>query len=179
MQVHITQTPGITLFQIQDWVREKLGLRISTTVAERIRQAPANEFLATSRKRNRKVLFSAFEAAFCAFYRLNDGKTILTDDPLLEEGRSIRAAQGISENDLRLSNEWMHKFKTRHGIQQHMLHGEADSVDRAQLAVNRMELKELIGQYSPRDVFNFDESVLFYRLLPNKTLTAVKRNGRK
>ena len=78
--------------------------------AERIRQAPANAFLATVRKRNRKVLFSAFEAAFFAFYRLNYGKAILTDNLLLEEGRSIRAAQGISENDLRLSNGWLHKF---------------------------------------------------------------------
>ena len=83
VQVHITRTPGIKLFQIQDWVREKLGLRISTTAAERIRQAPANAFLATGRKRNRKVLFPAFEAAFFALYRLNGGKAILTDDLLL------------------------------------------------------------------------------------------------
>ena len=42
-----------------------------------------------------------------------------------------------------------------------------------------MELKQLIGQYSPRNVFNFDESALFYRLPPNKTLSTVKRNGKK
>ena len=159
VQVHITRTPGIKLAQIRDWVREKIGLRISTMAAERIRQASANALLAMGRKRNRKVLFPAFEAAFLAFYRLNDGKAILTGELLLEEGRSVRAAQGISENDLRLSNGWLHKFKTRHGIQQYGLHGEADSVDRAQLAVNRMELKELIGQYSPRDVFNFDDQL--------------------
>ena len=94
------------------------------------------------------MLFPAFEAAFFAFYRLNDGKEILTYDLLPEEGRSIRAAQRISESDLRLSNGWLHKFRTRHGIQQHVLHGDADSVDSSQLAVNRMELKELIGQYS-------------------------------
>ena len=117
VQGHITRTPGIKLLQIQNWVREKLGLRISTTAAEWVRQAPANAFLATGRKRNRKVLFPAFEAAFFAFYRLNDGKAILTDDLLLEEGRSIRTAQGVSENDLLLSNGWLHKFKTRHGIQ--------------------------------------------------------------
>ena len=69
------------------------------------------------------------------------------------------------------------KFKTRHGIQQHVLRGEADSVDRAQLAVNRMDLKELIGKYTPRDVFNFDELDLFYHLIPNKALATVKRNG--
>ena len=42
-----------------------------------------------------------------------------------------------------------------------------------------MKLKEMIGQQSPRDVFNFDESALFYRLPPNKTLATVKRNGKK
>ena len=110
VQVHITRTPGIKLFQIQDWVREKLGLWISTTAAERIRQAPANALLATGRTRNRKVLFPAFEDAFFVFYRLNDSKAILTDDLLLEEGHSIRAAKGISESDLRLSNGWLHKF---------------------------------------------------------------------
>lgn len=118
------------------------------------------------------MLVSAFEVAFLAFYRLNDGKIILTDELLLEEGRSIRAGQGLSENDLRLSTGWMHKFKT-HGIQQHVLHGEADLVDRAELAVNQMELKKMIEQYSPRDVFNFDESALSYRLPPNKTLATV------
>ena len=91
-------------------------------------------------KHNQNVLFSASEAVFLVFYRLNDGKAILTDDLLLKEGRSIRAAQGLSKNTLRLSNGWLHKFKTRHGIQKHVLYGEADSVDRAQLAVNRMEL---------------------------------------
>ena len=111
VQVHITRTAGIKLFQIQDWVREKLGLRISTTAAERISQALANAFLATDRKQNRKVLFSAFEAALFAFYLLSDGKAILTDDILLEEGRSIRAAQGISEDNLRLSNGWLQNLR--------------------------------------------------------------------
>ena len=111
VQVHITRTPGIKLFQIQDWVREKLGLRISTTAAERIRQAPSNAFLVTDRKRNQKVLFTAFEASFFTIYRLNEGKAIFTDDLLLQEGRLIRAAQGISENDLRLSNGWLQKLK--------------------------------------------------------------------
>ena len=70
-------------------------------------------------------------------------------------------------------------LRVRHGIQQHVVHGEADSVDCAQLAVNRMDLKELIGQYSPRDIFNFDESALFYRLSPKKTLATVNRYGKK
>jgi hypothetical protein len=180
VQVHISRTPGIKLRQIQEWTRQKLGHTISTATAERIRRAPDDAFVGRSeRKRNRPVLFPIFEAAILAFYRLNDGKAILTDELILEEARTIRAAQGLTEKELRLSNGWLHKFKTRHSIRQFTLHGEADSVDRSELAVNRIELKELIGQYSPQDVFNFDESALFYRLPPNKTLATVKRNGKK
>ena len=57
VQVRITRTPGIKIFQIQGRVRDKLVLQISTTAVERIHQAPDNVFLATDRKRNRKVLF--------------------------------------------------------------------------------------------------------------------------
>ena len=60
-----------------------------------------------------------------------------------------------------------------------MLHGDVGSVDRAQLAMNRMDLKWLIEQYSPRDGFNVDEAALFYRLPPNITLATVKRDGKK
>jgi hypothetical protein len=73
----------------------------------------------------------------------------------------------------------LEKFKLRHGIKQHVLHGESDSVDRAELSVSQREIMELIGQYSPQDVFNFDESALFYRLPPNKTLATLKRGGTK
>ena len=37
----------------------------------------------------------------------------------------------------------------------------------------------MIGHYSPRVVFNFDESALFYRLSPKKTLATVNRYGKK
>ena len=83
--------------------------------------------------------------------------------------------QGLSENDLHISNGWLHKFKTQHCIQQHALQDEADSVDRGQLAVNKMEFEELISLYTSRHVFNFDELALFYHLHPNKTLATVKR----
>ena len=63
----------------------RLG-RIFSTAAERVRQVPENAFLETGRKRNQKVMFSAF----LALYRLNEGKAILRDELILEEGRLIR-----------------------------------------------------------------------------------------
>ena len=181
LQLHIKRTPGIKAVQDREWVEVQFRTTISRATAERIMAAPNDAFVGMSdgRKKSRRVRFPRFEEAFLSFYRLNDGKAILTDELLLEEGRSIRAAQGIQESDLKLSSGWLQKFKQRHNIKQHTLHGEADSVDRAALALSRIELKTLIGQYEPVDVFNFDESALFYRLPPNKTLATMKRNGKK
>ena len=43
----------------------------------------------------------------------------------------------------------------------------------------RSEIRSLIEQYSPSDVFNFDEAALSYDLPPNKTLSTVRNNGKK
>ncbi len=45
-----------------------------------------------------------------------------------------------------------------------MLHGESGSVDRVALEENRRELQNLIEQYAPEDIYNFDETGLFYRM---------------
>ena len=41
------------------------------------------------------------------------------------------------------------------------------------------EIRSLIEQYSPSDVFNFDETALFYDLPPSKTLSTVRNNAKK
>ena len=43
----------------------------------------------------------------------------------------------------------------------------------------KYEIRSLIEQYSPSDVFNFDETSIFYDLPPNKTLSTVRNNGKK
>lgn len=131
------------------------------------------------RVKNRRVKFPEFEGAMLSFFTLNDGKSVLTDDLLLKEARTLRSVNGIHEDDLKLFNVWLHKFKARHNIRQHMLYGEAASVGTADLVVSRMELKDFTCKYAPEDIFKFDESALFYRSPSNITLATVKQSGKK
>jgi hypothetical protein len=94
----------------------------------------------------------------------------------LEKGRRLLEKHGAS---LSLSNGWLDKFKKRNGIRSCVLHGEEGSVNKLELEEHRRILQEVLSQYSPKDVFNFDESALFYRLQPNKTLATSKLKGRK
>ncbi len=143
----------------------------SAASARRLMQAPMEAFAGPpGRKKQGRVRFPEFETSILRFYRLNDGKAIITDALLLEEAKAIRDSLKIPESELLISNGWLEEFILHHGIEQHVLHGESDSVDRAELSVSQREIMELIGQYSPQDVLNFDESALFYRLPPNKHL---------
>ena len=51
--------------------------------------------------------------------------------------------------------------------------GESNSVDEDIVIDWKAKLAELVKDYAPKDVFNGDETGLFYRMLPTKTF-AVK-----
>ena len=48
------------------------------------------------------------------------------------------------------------------------INGEARSVDKL---MNGSTLPNILSTYNPNDVYNVDESELFYKLLPSKSLT--------
>lgn len=70
------------------------------------------------------------------------------------------------------SEGWLSNFKERHGITFKSIQGEAAAVDLKSVDAWREKvLRKVLVEYSPSDVFNIDETGLFWRLLPNKTMT--------
>ena len=78
------------------------------------------------------------------------------------------------------SDKWVLNFKRRHGIWCLTLHGEAASVESMTVEDYRESFQELAKEYEPRNIFNLDETALFYKLTPNRTLcNQAKANGVK
>lgn len=71
---------------------------------------------------------------------------------------------GDSHERLNLSEGWLTAFKKRCGLKEFKRHGEAGSADLADVEHERMRVQELIAKYGYRlkDVFNMDETGLFY-----------------
>ena len=67
------------------------------------------------------------------------------------------------DGQLILSNGWLSRWKGRHGIFGVRLHGEAGDADQQGVARAQRELPGIIEKYQPEDVFNIDETGLFYR----------------
>nr|XP_037286028.1 tigger transposable element-derived protein 4-like [Rhipicephalus microplus] len=69
------------------------------------------------------------------------------------------------------SDGWLDRFRKRHGLVFRAIAGEAAAVDEVTCNDWRLtNLKEILQDYDPGDVYNVDETALYYQLLPQKTL---------
>ena len=60
-----------------------------------------------------------------------------------------------------------------------MLHGEAASILLESLPAKYYHLQQVISKFDSEDVFNTDETKLFYYIMPNHTLTTKATLGKK
>ena len=76
---------------------------------------------------------------------------------------------GGEENFL-ASNEWLRSFCSRHQIKHANLHGESDEVDQNVCIVWRQTiLPSIIKGYHPSDIFNCNETSVFFHAVNNKS----------
>lgn len=67
------------------------------------------------------------------------------------------------------SRNWCGSFVKRNGMRSIRLHGEAGSVDPVAIEARMAELRTELRPYRPANIFNCDETGLFFKLLPKRT----------
>src|SRR5271170_4764425 len=78
----------------------------------------------------------------------------------------------------RFSNGWLAGFQARKGVKNRELHGEDGSVEDKAL-MEMIAVRQALGAYSPRDIFNCDESALYWKRVPDRSVTTRSLPGRK
>lgn len=96
-------------------------------------------------------------------------KAIPMSGPLLKS-KAKEIAESLGYHSFRASDGWLHKFRNRHNITFKTISGEAASVNPEDVVAFFDKIPSLLRGYSAHDVYNADETGLFYRALPNKTL---------
>lgn len=82
--------------------------------------------------------------------------------PLLKE-KALKFASDLSLSDFKASNGWQNSFLKRNNIVLKVQSGERASVDNTVVDNWRKKIGEICEGYSPSDIFNMDETGLFYR----------------
>ena len=98
---------------------------------------------------------------------------------VLLQGQAVKFHQQMRPDgpEFVASNGWLHRFKKRHGIGCVGINGEIKSADTgaAQEFIPELEKYIMDNNYTDMQIYNADESGLYYRILPSRTL-ALKRN---
>ncbi|KAF5369186.1 hypothetical protein D9615_009952 [Tricholomella constricta] len=90
--------------------------------------------------------------------------------------------QGVPEDErLALSDGWLTALKRRCGLRNFKRHGEAASADIRDIEHERERLRELIRKhgYRLKDIFNMDETGLFWAMPPDRGLMDKPSSGVK
>lgn len=105
------------------------------------------------------------------FQRVRGLKTPVSGPMIQQQARDY--ATELGKSDFEASNGWLARFKGRHNIRAATLSGERASVDADTVDNWRERLPDIIKDFAPEDIYNMDETGLFFRALPDRTL-AVK-----
>ena len=97
----------------------------------------------------------------------------VTDEVLAIEARKLALGLGIPESEFNASVGFISRFKVRHQCTSKVKAGDGrDAAENPAIGEwQRDVLPTLIEGVEPRNIYNADETALFYRLLPHRTIT--------
>jgi hypothetical protein len=109
------------------------------------------------------------ETVLFTWYQQARASNIPTDGTILREKAKIIAAK-LNIDCFSVSSGWSSRFKDRHGLVFKKLAGESAEISAKSTDAWLESLPSLLEGYEPRDVYNADETGLFFNVLPDRTL---------
>ncbi|GBC33314.2 tigger transposable element-derived protein 6-like [Rhizophagus irregularis DAOM 181602=DAOM 197198] len=131
-----------------------------------------------NKQRERPPCFPQVEEALALWLTNALAAGVIINGDILREKAKI-FARGFEIDNFTASNGWLEKFKQRHHLKEYVKWGEANSAPLETLEEERRKLREIIKDYDLNNVFNCDETGLYWDLEPSKTLAQGPLSGKK
>lgn len=150
----------------------------------------------SSQKRQKISLFGQYptieETIVTWIKEKRNGNVPLTDEVILCKATDIKHAiikactngnmpsfkQRNIDEELKMAESfkasvgWLDKVKTRHNLKQVTLQGENAEVSYTTAEKARQDMQKKLASWDEDNIYNLDETACFFKLLPNKTISA-------
>lgn len=121
-------------------------------------------------KRMRLAKHEDVEAELFTWFKSVRSANLPISGPIIQE-KAEKIAENLGVTDFKCSSGWLHRFKNRHNIGSIEICGESNKVNESDANEWITYLNDVKKSFSARDIYNFDESGIFYNLLPERTLS--------
>lgn len=129
-------------------------------------------------KRRRPEHWPQLEKALFDWIQRAEGQITISQEVLREKARQFWPVLYPDKDMPTFSNGWLRGFQYRHDIKFRPQHGEAGSLGE-NAAIEMTAIRQALSTYAPQDIFNCDETSLYWRFMPDKSLTTQPIPGRK
>jgi len=105
----------------------------------------------------------------------------VTGEILLTKAATIwpQIPQYIDQKPPEFSQGWLANFKRRYGLKRRVQHGEAQGAYTDKIEEEMRAVRTLCGEYREDDIYNMDETGLYWRRAPDAGLSTSTRPGVK
>ena len=155
-------------------VAKRLGIpanTLSTWIKNKDKIMQTYDYNNPERKRQRLSAYTDVEHALLEWFKQARSKSVAVSGPLLT-AQAQKFAEALGYSEFQCSSGWLDRFKQRNGITFKCITGESAAVtDDLTEDWKKTSLPMILQQYAPRDIYNMDETGLFFRMTPDRTLT--------
>jgi hypothetical protein len=120
-------------------------------------------------KRECARTFKEINELTCSLFESVHSRGLPIIGPLLQQ-KALRFANILKIENFKASNGWLNKFCARNNIVFRAISGESACVNQNDVNDWISRLPDIISNNEPRNIFNADETGLFFRAVPNKSL---------
>ncbi|GFO22523.1 tigger transposable element-derived protein 4 [Plakobranchus ocellatus] len=144
---------------------------------DKIMSAYTQGLFSQNRKKMRRPETNDVDRALFTWFKDARSKNVPLSGPILVE-KAKEFAERLGVTSFTGSTGWLDRFKSRHEIVMKRICGESAAVCQETIeGWKDTQLKKILEEFSPDDIFNADETGLFFKCLPNRTLALKGEQG--
>lgn len=129
-------------------------------------------------KRRRTEQWPESENAIMDWIKFAEAEAPISQEAIRYKTQQYRGHLYTNDPTPSFSNGWLYGFQTRNNIKNRKRHGEAASLA-TDAASEMIKIRRLLASYPPQDIFNCDESGLYWKLFPDRSLSTRSLPGHK
>ncbi|XP_076903200.1 CENP-B homolog protein 2-like [Bidens hawaiensis] len=181
---HNKDNPSLTQKQLQEWVHSNYGLQVSqATISNTVKWSLDYLSLAPERgdvKRHKLAKFPDLEKSLYEWILQYQEHVNMTGELIIEKAKKfMKDMYPVDTSDFTFSIGWLRKFKARYGIKNFWRFGESGSVEMEGMEDKLKSIRDKVDQFKMKDIFNMNETSLFFRLQPDHSLATMQLEGKK